>query len=83
MKYKFKVGDKITRNSRGTSNYDFSGSTGYGIPGKILTVSHRGVNEEGEILYNVHGSYQDKPNWTNMEKNFDLVKQNWKMRLTQ
>jgi len=83
MKYKFKVGDKITRNNNGTSVYEFDGSIGTGTPGKILTVSHRGVSDNGEILYNVHGSYQNKANWTNMEKNFDLVRRSWKGRVTQ
>ena len=87
MNFKFEVGDRVVRNKNNPeSNYNFNGKYGENTakPGDVFIISSRGLSNYGvgEIIYNVEGSYIDKPNWSNMEQNFDLEKVvSWKERL--
>ena len=83
MKPKFKVGDKVMRNSNDTEAlYEFEGTVGNIIEGDIVTISAVSISDSCYILYNIEGSYVKHPNWTNMEDNFDLARiDNWRERI--
>ena len=68
---KFKVGDRVEY--CGGSLYNFGGSLGKAEKGMTYTISSIDVGCSGEAIYGVSGSYEGKPNWCHMEKNFNLV----------
>jgi len=76
---KFKVGDKIVRNGLDPDMvYIFKNDGVICEEGEILTISQVGVD-----LYNVENSYIDRPNWSYMDKYFDLAPiLTWKEKIT-
>lgn len=73
VRAKFKVGD-LVEYLGGSTGYHFGGSLGKAEKGQQFTISYVGIGRFGDKIYSVEGSYQDKANWSNMEKNFKLIR---------